>query len=158
MCYFTAMEDENKNKYDFLLSLLSEGDAMVCLDARQDGVVVPKAYKNDPSLNLIFNLNFRRPIDIQKEGIHVTLSFSGRPHKCEIPFDAIWAIYEPAMKKGQVWEESLPRDINLAEQILGKSQPAADKKPSPALIQGKKKAAGPSPASKKDRSHLRVIK
>ena len=85
------MEDENKNKYDFLLSLLSEGDAMVCLDARQAGVDVPSGHKNDPSLNLILNLNFRRPIDIQKEGIFVTLSFQGRPHKCVVPFDAVWA-------------------------------------------------------------------
>ncbi len=152
------MEDIHKEKYDFLLSLLSEGDAMVCLDARQPDVMVPKAYKNDPSLNLIFNLNFRRPIDIQKEGIYVTLSFNGRPHKCEIPFEAVWAIYEPKMKKGQVWEESLPKDINLADQILNKSQPQQPPKPAPQALEGKKKKTTDSPPGKRDRSHLRVIK
>ena len=152
------MEDVNKEKYDFLLNLLSEGDAMVCLDARQTDVVVPKPYKSDPSLNLIFNLNFRRPIDIQKEGIFVTLSFSGRPHKCEIPFTAIWAIYEPKMKKGQVWEECLPKDINLADQILNKSQPLEGQKPPFPTLEGKKRKTGGSTDSKRDRSHLRVIK
>ncbi len=152
------MEDLNKEKYDFLLSLLSEGDAMVCLDARLPDVMVPKAYKTDPSLNLIFNLNFRRPIDIQKEGIYVTLSFSGRPHKCEIPFTAIWAIYEPKMKKGQVWEECLPKDINLSDQILNKSQPRKADRPTLPTLEGKKsKSTGPK-EGKRDRSHLRVIK
>ncbi|GJL79718.1 MAG: hypothetical protein NPINA01_27070 [Nitrospinaceae bacterium] len=152
------MEDENKNKYDFLLSLLSEGDAMVCLDARSPDVDVPKGHKSDPSLNLILNLNFRRPIDIQREAVFVTLSFQGRPYQCVIPFDAIWAIYDPSLKKGQVWEESLPKDINLEEQLAnkGKMKPA---RKMPSVKQGRKK----SPSSedhrpKRDRSHLRVVK
>ena len=35
------MESDNKNKYDILVQLLSEGDAMVCLDARHSEVDVP---------------------------------------------------------------------------------------------------------------------
>ena len=151
------MEDARKNKYDFLSLLLSEGDAMVCLDARRDDVSVPKKHKDDPSLNLIFNLNFRKPIEINEDEVLVTLSFGGRPYKCVIPFDAIWAIYEPAMKKGQVWEESLPEDIDFAEQILnnGKAQPS--KKPFLSYKSGGR-VDKPEPLAKRDRSHLRVIK
>jgi len=179
------MEDENKNKYDFLLSLLSEGDAMICLDARLPEVDVPKSHKENPSLNLILNLNFRRPLDVQKEGVCVTLAFQGRPHSCVIPFDAIWAIFDPTLKKGQVWEESIPPDINLEEHLQVQTQEKSSplkaapsvgkfplagasalqkgiskfgKKP-PKIIAGSKKTdTDQSPRPKKDRSHLRVIK
>ncbi|MBT7522237.1 MAG: hypothetical protein HN646_08190, partial [Nitrospina sp.] len=63
------MGSDNKNKYDFLVQLLSEGDAMVYLDARYQTVDVPSPHKNNPSLNLVFNMNFRRPFDVQETGI-----------------------------------------------------------------------------------------
>jgi stringent starvation protein B len=151
------MEDENKNKYDFLLSLLSEGDAMICLDARLPEVDVPRDHKDNPSLNLILNLNFRRPLDIEKEGVYVTLAFQGRPHPCVVPFDAVWAIYDPSLKKGQVWDESIPADINL-EEHLAQQMPKPGENPPKAITRGGKNAPGQTPRPKKDRSHLRVIK
>ena len=152
------MEDENKDKYDFLICLLEEGDAMVCLDARQPDVDIPKFHKDNPSLNLVFNLNFRRPLDIQREGIFATLSFSGRPHKCVIPFNAVWAIYEPSMKKGQVWEESLPQDLDLTGQLNLDLQPQKARKAMSARPSAKTSAQEGPGRGKKDRSHLRVIK
>jgi stringent starvation protein B len=155
------MENENKDKHDFLLHLLSEGDAMVCLDARLPIVNVPKVHKSNASLNLVFNLSFRRPLEITEEGIFSTLAFNSRPHKCVIPFEAVWAIYEPATQKGQVWEDAIPKDINLAEKIMGKAVdeaqtpqkvPTSDKPAKKTEIDQKK------PPQKKDRSHLRVIK
>ena len=104
------MESDNKNKYDILVQLLSEGDAMVCLDARHSEVDIPNTHKDNPALSLVFNLNFRHPFDVQETGIFATLAFGGRPHKCVIPFEAVWAIHEPESKKGQVWEESFPKD------------------------------------------------
>ena len=155
------MENENKDKHEFLLHLLSEGDAMVCLDARQPNVVVPKVHKINPSLNLVFNLKFRRPLDINENGICSTLAFNGRAHKCEIPFEAVWAIYEPETQKGQVWEGAIPKDMNLAEKVMGKP-PEEVSKPQKAQIsvkQGSKiESDQGKPAPKKDRSHLRIIK
>jgi stringent starvation protein B len=129
------MDDLNKKKYDFLLFLLEEGDAMVCLDARHEAVDVPASHKNNSSLNLVFNLSFRHPIEITEEGIFASLAFNGRPHKCALPFDAVWAIYDPNMKNGQVWEESIPEDMDLADQILEKK---------PKKSQTKLKAVKPS--------------
>lgn len=150
------METDNKHKYDFLLSLLEEGDAMVCLDARKDSVDVPKAHKADPALNLILNLNFRRPIEIKEEGVTVTLAFAGRPHPCIIPFDAVWAVYDPGMKKIQVWEKSIPEDLDLSG--LPTQPPAQTAPPPPAKTARREKGARKPPAGKRDRSHLRVIK
>ena len=153
------MESDNKNKYDILVQLLSEGDAMVCLDARHSEVDVPNTHKDNPALSLVFNLNFRRPFDVQETGIFATLAFGGRPHKCVIPFEAVWAIHEPESKKGQVWEASFPKDLKLQ---VGANVKEASLKSEPPLmnvkISSKISKKGQSSRSKNDRSHLRVIK
>ena len=153
------MESDNKNKYDILVQLLSEGDAMVCLDARHSEVDVPNTHKDNPVLSLVFNLNFRRPFDVEETGIFATLAFGGRPHKCVIPFEAVWAIHEPESKKGQVWEASFPKDLKLQ---VGANVKEASLEPEPPLmnvkISSKISKKGQSSRSKKDRSHLRVIK
>ena len=153
------MESDNKNKYDILVQLLSEGDAMVCLDARHSEVDVPNTHKDNPALSLVFNLNFRRPFDVEETGIFATLAFGGRPHKCVIPFEAVWAIHEPESKKGQVWEESFPKDLKLQ---VGANVKEASLESEPPLmnveIQSKISKKGQSSRSKKDRSHLRIIK
>ena len=151
------MEDLNKKKYDFLLYLLEEGDAMVCLDARYPDVDVPSSHKDNSSLNLVFNLNFKRPIDIREEGIFATLAFNGRPHQCALPFEAVWAIYDPKMKNGQVWEESIPADMNLSDQaMVAKPEKPVSKLKS--VKTGSKPPTETKPEGKRDRSHLRVIK
>ena len=153
------MESDNKNKYDILVQLLSEGDAMVCLDARHSEVDVPNTHKDNPALSLVFNLNFRRPFDVEETGIFATLAFGGRPHKCVIPFEAVWAIHEPESKKGQVWEASFPKDLKLQ---VGANVKEASLESEPPLmkveVQSKISKKGQSSRSKKDRSHLRVIK
>ena len=153
------MENETKNKYDFLIQLLSEGDAMVCLDARFPTVDVPGTHKDNSALSLIFNLNFRRPFDVQEDGIYATLAFGGRPHKCVIPFESVWAIHDPESKKGQVWEESFPKDLKLQ---VGANVKEASLESEPSLMkveaQSQISKKGKSSRSKKDRSHLRVIK
>ena len=155
------METLNKKKYDFLLYLLETGDAMVCLDARLPDVDVPKNQKSNSSLNLVFNLNFRQPIEINEDAISATLAFSGRPYKCLLPFEAVWAIYDPNMQNGQVWEESIPADMNLADQIvsemLDNPAPKPEKKLKPLKI-GDKPTQGSRSKTARDRSHLRIIK
>jgi stringent starvation protein B len=157
------MESDNKNKYDFLVQLLSEGDAMVCLDARNPEVDVPNSHKNNSSLSLVFNMKFRRPFDVQESGIFATLSFGGRPYKCVIPFEAVWAIHEPESRKGQVWEASFPKDIKLQFGASNVEVASPESKPSSTnqaklAKQPKMQAQEKSGRSKRDRSHLRLIK
>jgi stringent starvation protein B len=149
------MEELNKKKYDLLLYLLEEGDAMVCLDARLSEVDVPEGHKNNSSLNLIFNLNFKRPIDITEEGIFALLAFNGRPHHCKIPFSAVWAIYDSKMNNGQVWEESIPTDMDLSDQAIANHQKKTSLK---TLKSSHKNSTDIKTEGKRNRSHLRVIK
>ena len=151
------MESLTKKKYDFLLYILEEGDAMVCVDARNIGVDVPLDRKNNSSLNLIFNLNFKRPIEIDDQGIFAALAFNGKPYQCTIPYEAIWAIYDPKMKNGQVWEESIPKDINFGENSIETISPSPPEKLK--TVKSGNKLPKPVPAIiKRNRSHLRVIK
>ena len=136
---------------------------MVCLDARLPEVDLPKNQKSNSSLNLIFNLNFKQPIEVNKDAIFATLVFSGRPYRCFLPFEAVWAIYDPNMKNGQVWEESIPSDINLADDIVSGITDQASKliDPKPKFKSVKtsgKPSPGGAPKTPRDRSHLRVIK
>jgi stringent starvation protein B len=157
------MNSENKNKYDFLIQLLSEGDAMVCLDARLPNVDVPISHKDNAALSLIFNLNFKRPFDVQKDGIYATLAFGGRPYKCVIPFESVWSIHETESKKGQVWEESFPKDLELkikanTKEVDPESEPYLEQSFNTETSQLKILKEKGQSRSKKDRSHLRVIK
>ena len=153
------MEDENKSKYDFLIYLLGEGDAMVCLDARRPKVDVPLVHKKKSELSLVLNLNFRRPIEVLDDGIYTTLAFDGRPHKCVIPFEAVWAIYRPETQEGQVWEGSFPKDLKLEAEVVSL---ASKSKMVGKAEQGSarpERAAPEKPGRpRKDRSPLRVIK
>jgi len=155
------MDSENKNKYDFLIQLLSEGDAMVCLDARLPNVDVPVSHKGNAALSLVFNLNFKRPFDVQEDGIYATLAFGGRPYKCVIPFEAVWSIHEPESKKGQVWEESFPKDLEQKIKANTKEvdpEPYLEQNYNPETSQLKILKEKGQSRPKRDRSHLRVIK
>ncbi len=152
------MTQDNKDKQDFLNNMLAQGDAMVCIDARQPDVQVPKAHKANPMLNLVFSLNFRRPFEVLEDGIYGSLSFGSRPYKCVIPFTAVWAIYEPDTEKGQVWEASIPEDIDWGDRVKtpagNSSSKKAGDKHSLRMVAG----SGKSNPPKRDRSHLRVVK
>ena len=152
------MTQDNKDKQDFLSNMLSKGDVMVCLDARQPDVEVPKAHKTNPMLNLVLSLNFRRPIDVLEDGIYGSLSFGGRPHKCVIPFTAVWAIYEPNTQKGQVWEASIPEDIDWGDPAGAVSSIIPSGKTSEKHSLKMVAGSGKSNKPRRDRSHLRVIK
>lgn len=152
------MQNEKQTKYDYLLDILRDGDAMVCLDARQPKVDVPQNHKSNPALNLIFNLNFKRPLDINENSIYATLSFEGMPYKCVIPFEAVWAIFIPGTDEGQVWEESMPKDIDLVTQMLKNTKQKAPGKPGTGKSAAKTIFSEKVSRAKRDRSHLRVIK
>jgi stringent starvation protein B len=156
------MIQDNKDKQDFLNAMLAHSDAMICLDARQPDVEVPKAHKSNPMLNLVLSLNFRRPFDVLEDGIYGSFSFGGRAHKCIIPFTAVWAIYEPDTQKGQVWETSIPEDIDWGDSAGAAASatpsPQAAEKHSFKTVQGNGKLEKTDKPPKRDRSHLRVIK
>ncbi len=132
---------------------------MVCLDARRPEVDVPLEHKKNSALNLVLSLNFRRPIEILDDGIYTTLAFNGRPHKCTIPFEAVWAIYHPETQKGQVWEGSFPKDLKLEAEVASlASKPQVVEKAGQGPTRPEQAVPENPGRPRKDRNHLRVIK
>lgn len=93
------------------LLLATEGRVMLCLDATQTGVIVPRRFASDKGLRLILNKNMPQSIEITPHGIESELRFGGIPHFCVIPFAALWGVFNPDTNHGMFWTESMPEEI-----------------------------------------------
>ena len=106
------MKDAPPSKKQTLLQFLARGVAMVHLDARRPGVLVPKQFVGEAHLRL--NLSYRyniRDLVIDEQHVQATLSFSGRPFQCKLPWPAVFGITSSQSGDGQVWPEDLPTEV-----------------------------------------------
>jgi stringent starvation protein B len=142
-----------EDKRETLLRFLSEGMVLVHLDARLPGVRVPRAHRNEPLLRL--NLSYRfasRDLVVDDDGVRCTLSFSGLPYLCELPFPAIFAITSHVSGESMVWPESLPTEAR--QDALEVQRGVLKVVPSPSLAEERDDA----PVVLPSRGHLRLIK
>lgn len=162
------MTRDPRSKAAIVLKLLEEGDIMLCLDARHEGVAVPREHAQNPSLRLILNLNFPSPIDVTDEGVSVNLSFGGRRFDCYVPMDALWAVFNPENMQGMMWPESMPPEVQ-AELAAQPNDTTAKppKRPGPRVAPSRGRANAAKEATKekseeqpatRKRGHLRVVK
>ena len=161
------MTRDPQNKETVVLKLLEEGDATLCLDARYDGVEVPREHIDNPSLRLVLNLNFPHPIDVDENGISANLAFNGRRFACYIPMGALWAAFNPKNMQGMMWPDSMPPEVQeglTAEPEESdrdaKSTPLKARRRAPKAVSDRqpqepkeKEASAP-----RKRGHLRVVK
>jgi len=166
------MQESLTSKEAVVLKLLSEGDTMVCLDARRPGVHVPPQHAQNPNLRLILNLNFPHPIEVTVEGISTNLSFGGRRFACYLPMEALWAAFNPQTMQGMMWPDSIPPEVQTELTKQQQNQPALQAAPpaqtatvKPVSRASKNKAtsrpapAEPTPApAGRQRGHLRLVK
>ncbi len=85
---------------------------MVHLDARCDGVVVPRQFVGQRDLRL--NLSYRfsgSAMEIDDSRVEATLTFGGLPFRCRIPLHAIYALTSQVTGAGLVFPESLPNEL-----------------------------------------------
>jgi stringent starvation protein B len=161
-------------KKETLLAYLARGIAMVHLDARRPGVVVPPQYTMDAHLRL--NLSYRYGIpdlDISDQRVQATLSFAGRPFRCVIPWGSVFGITCHGTGDGQVWPEDLPVEVvhTMADRYAGQrrqpaeptSAPPRRARPSLAAVDGDVREQPPEkepPASPEGapRRHLRLVR
>jgi stringent starvation protein B len=152
-------------KKETLLAYLARGIAMVHLDARRPGVVVPCQYAMDAHLRL--NLSYRYGIpdlDISDQRVQATLSFGGRPFRCVLPWGSIFAITSHGTGDGQVWPEDLPVEVvhTMADRQSGRRpvEDGASRKPSLSAVEGDLKEE-PQRVESQDgapRRHLRLVR
>jgi stringent starvation protein B len=159
------------SKKQTLLQYLQRGVTMVHLDARRPGVIVPPQYAGDAHLRL--NLSYRYSIpdfEIDDRRIQATLSFSGAPFQCILPWESIFGITSHA-GDGQVWPEDLPTEVM---QTLSRpdrpERPTPQRTERPGLVAVPREAKPPDrpPAEARDaspasderprRPHLRLVR
>ena len=156
-------------KKETLLGFLARGVAMVHLDARRPGVIVPPQYVTDAHLRL--NLSYRYSIpdlEVFDDRIQATLSFGGRPFRCILPWGAVFGITSHGTGDGQVWPEDLPVEVvhTMADRSGARRReddaPAkAQKRPPLAAVDGQLKEERrqqPESAESAPRRHLRLVR
>ena len=125
---FVGMGIPLPDKKDVARGLLLRGSVFVHLDPRVDGVEIPSYLANQPQVVLRIALDMAVPIPdlrVDSEGISGTLSFSRKPYKVRVPWDAIFALKDEQGRR-MVWPDSLPPEIQAeVEREMGIRAPAA---------------------------------
>jgi stringent starvation protein B len=153
------------DKRQTLMHFLERGVAMVHLDARKAGVVVPSQYAQEPHLRLNLSYRYNIPdLDMSERRVQATLSFGGRPFRCLLPWGSIFGITSHA-GEGQVWPEDLPGEV--MEGIATRREPKASEasesghaRPSLSCVasgNGEKVPADPA-EPERPRPHLRLVR
>lgn len=108
---FSSAED-GRTKREHLAELLDHGKVQIRLDPRRPGVVVPERFVDDPVLAL--NLSWRFPqtnMVLNDRGVAATLRFGGVPFRCQIPWNALWAVATPDSELLKIWLVDLPPEF-----------------------------------------------
>jgi stringent starvation protein B len=159
------------SKKQTLLAFLQRGVAMLHLDARRPGVVVPPQYAREAHLRL--NLSYRYSIaDLIVDDGHVqaTLSFGGMPFQCQLPWPAIFGITTHESGDGQVWPEDLPVEVmqtlserneheRAREGLVARAPPplaAVSEEPQP--MEQRRPREPPKQQDGAQRRHLRLVR
>jgi stringent starvation protein B len=115
-----------------LEALLTRGAVLVHVDARRPEVSVPPRFRADPSLVLRFGYDLSPAItdlQVDDDGVSGTLTFSGQPHRCVLPWTAVYAAMVEGEQRGTVWPEDVPEDVLTG---AGEAGPAPAPAPAPA--------------------------
>lgn len=107
---------EKANVIRFLLE--TEGRVMLCIDATQKDVDVPRRFANDPGLMLVLNGQMPQPINILSDSITSELRFGGIPHHCVIPYTALWSAFNPDSNHGVTWTDAIPESVRHTHDAL----------------------------------------
>ena len=138
-----------------LLGYLERGVAMLHLDARRPGVIVPPQYAQDPHLRLNLSYRFQiHDLEIDDARVQATLSFGGRLFQCIVPWAAIFGITSQATGDGQVWPEDLPVEV-----VESADEPEQRRRPALAAVESEDAPEEPSREEKPNRQpNLRLVR
>jgi hypothetical protein len=139
-----------------MLHLMETAWVFVHLDPRREEVKLPEFLRQQKHLILQYGYNMPVPITdlaVDERGISATLSFQRVPHATFVPWSAVFAMVDTD-KRGYVWEDDLPADLNLPEP----PEPPAAAKSGPTLgLQQGGQRPGQKPGKKPRPSHLKLV-
>jgi stringent starvation protein B len=165
------MDKRTPEKKERLLTALERGMAMIHLDARRPGVLVPAHLKNESQLVLNLSYRFDPPdLAVGEWGVRSTLTFQGSRFTVAVPWSALYAISSHVTKEFWMYPDDMPRE--LVEQPSSPPTFAERSEPGDAKVEASKgilrevaaeldrhdeppEDKPPRPAG---RGHLRVVK
>jgi stringent starvation protein B len=106
-------EQNHLPKREAMDSLLAQGDVLLQLDPRLEGVSVPPKFLAQPLLVLRIGLEMPIPIpdlEIDDLGITATLSFDRTPHPVVVPWHAVFGMVTE-QGQGLLWTADVPVEI-----------------------------------------------
>lgn len=153
-------------KHTLLNELLEYGKVMVHLDARRDGVEVPRHFRVDSHLRLNLSHHFGySDFVVDESSARCSLSFGGQPFFCVLPWSSVFAMTSHREPLGFLWPEDLPPELaNSLEMFPVEAPTAAPKLHMVSTTQAPEAAdivvagAERPVASGKQYGHLRVVK
>jgi stringent starvation protein B len=173
------MDKRTPEKKERLLNALDRGMAMIHLDARRPGVLVPEHLRGEPQLLLNLSYRFDPPdLAVGEWGIRSTLTFSGRRFTIAVPWSALYAISSHVSKEFWMYPDDMPPELIEQTQLTAKATLAemtgkTANPPGPGtepietsrgllreVVADKKDGEGPNedPPKPRQRGHLRVVK
>ncbi len=106
----TALRNLQKRKvFD---ELLQQGIAALHLDARRAEVMVPPHLAGQAWL--VLNYSWRYGVSdfrFDDEMVEASLSFSGQPYFCRVPWSAVFAVTDPSRTQGYIWQDEVPGEV-----------------------------------------------
>lgn len=149
----TTAAQRSLEKHAVFEKLLEDGIASVHFDPRCPGVLVPPWLNDQPVLVLNFSHQFLvDDFEYDDDMAFASLSFSGRPQPCRVPWSAVFAITDSDREAGGAWPEDLPREARADGQPVADDKPVADA--GLRLVPG----GGSDSRSPPARGHLRRVK
>jgi len=165
------MDKRTPEKKDKLLTALEKGMAMIHLDARRPGVLVPAHLKNEPQLVLNLSYRFDPPdLAVGEWGVRSTLTFKGSRFTVAVPWSALYAISSHVTKEFWMYPDDMPRELVdhpasppsfAAREEQGDGRVEASKgllREVASELDRKDDKPGDEPPRPAGRGHLRVVK
>ncbi len=162
---------DTASKKQVLSELLEQGMVLVTLDARRPGVDVPPHLRGDPQLRLNLSYRFGLPMIVDDTGVTATLTFSGAPYACKLPWDALYLVVSHVTGRPILFPAEVPAEFYPAGAEPGtavSTASAAPARPRLEVVTRAEEAAAPvaseseAKTSKTSdparRAHLRVVK
>jgi len=116
---------EAKNKRALLSELLDQGMVLVTLDARRDGVDVPRHLRDDAQLRLNLSYRFGLPLVLDEEGVTATLTFAGSPYACRLPWESLYLFVPHASGRPMLFPGDVPSEISVGSMLPDAPAPTA---------------------------------
>ncbi len=157
-----------ESKKAVLAELLEQGMVLVTLDARAEGVDVPKHLRDDAQLRLNLSYRFGLPMKLDDDGVSATLTFAGSPYACRLPWCAIYLLVSHVTGRPILFPADVPAEF-ASGMFNGRSSGPARPTTRPRLRvianTSAAEAEGPAPSPEEPaprtpprRGHLRVVK